>query len=612
MLMIGAFAFCSCSKDDPEIDEQFTINSEEAEYDESTNTCSFNGNRSTVRIKVVTGDATGKWDARCPTDDLWCSFSKDAGELVVTVDENSTDKVRESHITIVLGDNEKTINVKQEYLRNMTFASSEMLVGAPRGKYVMGITTNVSAINFDVNYVEGGEGWLHVGEFDKEEAVLKFSVDKNRSKVEKRQAYVTAVGEGEEAKFLVVQNLSEGDPIIIPLDQVDYNFADCLSYEAINPENGEKIANICREYVLQGKPGEIMTEKVVLAVYPVKDEEPDHINGFVIASYDNEAGEWVADGGSIMWNDNVTTETPGIEHLGTYVEGTIKELPTKIYRHVGGSKYTSTPVGEDEAADAIVAELKPWVVVDKREGEEIKDRGTFDEFTYRVVKIGTQYWFADNLKTTRYADGSPIPTGSDVWKSGDVKTSPACASAGYASDGTSYSNRNANSMTDDAVKVRNEVGLVYNFYAWIQQKNEKGYACEFKGEVKDAISPEGWTIPLRTDWEILHNYIVQLSENPDKDPMNALLMKCPYEVGATNKTGFNAASYRYRKYNDKTNSSTGNLFAILDTYKFDGVEGEAKSSAHTTVFFACGKDAENNFLQGNRVGCAVYVRCIKK
>ncbi len=41
-----------------------------------------------------------------------------------------------------------------------------------------------------------------------------------------------------------------------------------------------------------------------------------------------------------------------------------------------------------------------------------------DGYTYGVVEIGDQCWFAENLRTTVYADDSSIPEVTDILRLG--------------------------------------------------------------------------------------------------------------------------------------------------------------------------------------------------
>jgi len=99
--------------------------------------------------------------------------------------------------------------------------------------------------------------------------------------------------------------------------------------------------------------------------------------------------------------------------------------------------------------------------------------GTFtdsrDGKTYKTVKIGTQTWMAENLKTTHYRDGSEIPnvTDKDSWSK--LATSAYC---------------NYNNSTDTA----NTYGSLYNWYA----VNDSRKLC-----------PQGWHVPTDAEWKTL-------------------------------------------------------------------------------------------------------------
>ncbi len=92
-----------------------------------------------------------------------------------------------------------------------------------------------------------------------------------------------------------------------------------------------------------------------------------------------------------------------------------------------------------------------------------------DGNVYRMVKIGDQWWMAQNLKVTHYNDGTPIPhvTDNDEWRR--LTTGAYCT----------YNNNENYAIT---------YGRLYNWYA-----------------VNDAcnIAPEGWHVPTDADWKKL-------------------------------------------------------------------------------------------------------------
>jgi uncharacterized protein (TIGR02145 family) len=120
-----------------------------------------------------------------------------------------------------------------------------------------------------------------------------------------------------------------------------------------------------------------------------------------------------------------------------------------------------------------------------KEGGEpgsIKDR---DGNTYTIIRIGEQYWLAENLKTTSFNDGSPILRldNDSLWI-----TNTNGAYSVYPHD--SISNFNSEE------EVVNSYGLLYNWAAVI---NAKG------------ICPAGWRVPNDYDLLILELYVAEKS-----------------------------------------------------------------------------------------------------
>jgi uncharacterized protein (TIGR02145 family) len=144
---------------------------------------------------------------------------------------------------------------------------------------------------------------------------------------------------------------------------------------------------------------------------------------------------------------------------------------------------------------------------DPRDGEE-----------YKVVLIGDQLWMAENLKATRYNDGTDIPpvTGIDEWTALD---SPGYCWYGndYETHGTIY-------------------GALYNWYAV-----NTGKLC-----------PEGWHIPSDEEWVKLITYCGGYEVAGGKLKENGTEHWISPNVGATDEYGFTAlpadARYLYREY----------------------------------------------------------------
>lgn len=112
---------------------------------------------------------------------------------------------------------------------------------------------------------------------------------------------------------------------------------------------------------------------------------------------------------------------------------------------------------------------------------------TYDGHAYDLVGIGNQCWFAENLRSTKYNDGSVIPTGlSDAsWQATNLTSLGASAVYG---DGTS-----ACTGACDEGQNLSIYGRLYNWYAV-----NTGMLC-----------PSGWHVPSDAEWTVLTNLLGQ-------------------------------------------------------------------------------------------------------
>ena len=128
---------------------------------------------------------------------------------------------------------------------------------------------------------------------------------------------------------------------------------------------------------------------------------------------------------------------------------------------------------------------------------------------YKTVKIGTQIWMAENLKTTKLNNGTPISkvTDNDKWKN--------LLSPGYCY----YDNDESN---------RNIYGALYN---WYSMNNNN-------------VCPTGWHVPNEGEWDILTD---NLGDNSGKElkETGTTHWESP-NSGVSNSTEFTALPSGYR------------------------------------------------------------------
>ena len=128
-----------------------------------------------------------------------------------------------------------------------------------------------------------------------------------------------------------------------------------------------------------------------------------------------------------------------------------------------------------------------------------------DDNVYQAVKIGKQWWTAENLQVIHYRNGDAIPeiTNNSEWIG--LSTGARCA----------YDNDVSNVST---------YGYLYNWYAVDDSRN---------------IAPAGWHVPTHEEWQALVDYLGGKRFGGKLKETGTTHWHSP-NVGATNESGFSA------------------------------------------------------------------------
>ena len=97
--------------------------------------------------------------------------------------------------------------------------------------------------------------------------------------------------------------------------------------------------------------------------------------------------------------------------------------------------------------------------------------------SYKTVQIGTQVWMAENLKTSKYNDGTIIPNITDSTQWSNLTTSAWSYFKNDAANNAKY-------------------GKLYNWYAISLTTNSNKNVC-----------PIGWHVPTNAEWTTLRDYL---------------------------------------------------------------------------------------------------------
>lgn len=182
---------------------------------------------------------------------------------------------------------------------------------------------------------------------------------------------------------------------------------------------------------------------------------------------------------------------------------------------------------------------------------------------YHIIQIGNQVWMVENLRTTRYRNGDPIPNVTDktAWQS--------LATGGYCW----YNNDNKNKPV---------YGALYNWFTINDSRK---------------LAPEGWHVPSYQEWNVLWDYLGGWKVAGGKLKETGTLHWTSPNDGATNEFGFCAlpggfrtdygefydiGNYGYWYCTDETNET--NAWSVRAEYiiaVFTGWGGCDKNSAYS-------------------------------
>lgn len=193
----------------------------------------------------------------------------------------------------------------------------------------------------------------------------------------------------------------------------------------------------------------------------------------------------------------------------------------------------------------------------------------FEGNVYKTVKIGTQVWMKENLKTTKYRYGIAIPNVTNLTQWASLSSGAYC-------------------WYDNDIANKNTYGALYNWYTV-----STGSLC-----------PIGWHVPTDAEWTTLISYLGGEAVAGGKLKETGVTHWASPNTGATDESGFTAlpAACRF----------TG---TILDPEGFAGIksggiwwsasEYDATTSWAISAIFNDSKSFRANLAKniGNSVRC---------
>jgi len=188
--------------------------------------------------------------------------------------------------------------------------------------------------------------------------------------------------------------------------------------------------------------------------------------------------------------------------------------PSSIYKWLTTNfsigKHTLKVVVKEE--DGRTASDQIEINITKSKSLETGTIADIDGNEYNTVKIGTQWWMAENLRTTKYNDGTAIFNEKDNWAWSFLEKGGYCF------------------FDNDFETNAKQHGALYNQYA----------------VATDKLCPAGWHVPSKGELDQLIAYLGPVDQIGKKIKAPCIWEWNTFDGNGTNETGFSALPGGFR------------------------------------------------------------------
>jgi len=283
-----------------------------------------------------------------------------------------------------------------------------------------------------------------------------------------------------------------------------------------------------------------------------------------------DSGSYKVTNSGVYWNIETNPEITGTKQSAQYSDAK-GSFTLEMSRLTGNTMYYVTAYAENEVGEGLGNEITFTTL-----GLEFNSSLNYDSIIdiegniYKTIQIGEQKWMAENLKSTKFNDGTVIPMVTDHEKWKGLTTPAYCW----------YHN--------DSVQYVYAYGALYNWYTI-----NTGNLC-----------PSGFHIPNNEEWEILIDFLggEQVAGGKLKE-IGTTHWWIP-NMSATNQSGFTGIAGGVHNQDGFTGIGYSGHWWTTDTLTFSTWIGYAWGYMLTTV------TANIDLFQFDKKS-GLSIRCIK-